>query len=72
MIYPNCRDILRIKALNELIMNLKDVNNNIDVLDTYSILADKNDSLLPEDTLDGVHLTITAYNKLKEKIKEKL
>ena len=58
--------------LNEVIKNLKDDKNNIDVFDSYAILADKNDSLSPEDTLDGVHLTINAYNKLKEKIKNVL
>ena len=29
MAYPNCRDILRIKALNEVIKSLKDDKNNI-------------------------------------------
>lgn len=69
-IYPACRDILRIKALNEVINSLKDEQNNINVFDAYSILVDKNDSLALEDTLDGVHLTTSAYKKLKEKIKE--
>ena len=66
--YPNCRDILRIKALNEIIKNLKDDKNNIDVFDAYSLLKDENDSLSLDDTLDGVHLTEKAYNKLKEKL----
>lgn len=69
-IYPACRDILRIKALNEVINSLKDEQNKIEVFDAYSILADKNDSLALEDTLDGVHLTTSAYKRLKEKIKE--
>lgn len=66
--YPNCRDILRIKALNEIIKTLKDDKNNIDVFDAYSLLKDENDSLSLDDTLDGVHLTEKAYNKLKEKL----
>lgn len=66
--YPNCRDILRIKALNEIIKTLKDDKNNIDVFDSYSLLKDENDSLSLDDTLDGVHLTEKAYNKLKEKL----
>lgn len=70
MIYPNCRDILRIKALNEVIKSLKDDKNNIEVFDGYSVLADKNDSLSLEDTLDGVHLTKSAYKKFKDKILE--
>lgn len=69
-IYPECRDILRIKALNEVILSLQDIKNNVKVFDGYSILADKNDSLELDDTLDGVHLTKKAYEKLQSKIIE--
>ena len=69
-IYPECRDILRIKALNEIILSLQDIKNNVKVFDGYSILADKNDSLELDDTLDGVHLTKKAYEKLQSKIIE--
>ena len=69
-IYPDCRDILRIKALNEVILSLQDIKNNVKVFDGYSILADKNDSLELDDTLDGVHLTKKAYEKLQSKIIE--
>ena len=69
-IYPECRDILRIKALNEVILSLQDIKNNVKVFDGYIILADKNDSLELDDTLDGVHLTKKAYEKLQSKIIE--
>ena len=66
-IYPECRDILRIKALNEFIKTLSSYEK-VKVFDGYSILADKNDSLRLEDTLDGVHLTLSAYEKLKKEL----
>lgn len=69
-IYPECRDILRIKALNEVILSLKDEHNKIEVFDGYKVLADNNDSLSLDDTLDGVHLTKKAYDKLQSKIIE--
>lgn len=64
-IYPNCRDILKIKALNEFIISLKD---NVEVFDSYSILSDENGSLSVNDTIDGVHLTKNAYVKLQTEI----
>ena len=66
-IYPECRDILRIKALNEFIKTLSSYEK-VKVFDGYSILSDKNDSLRLEDTLDGVHLTLSAYEKLKKEL----
>ena len=38
------------------------------MFDGYKVLADENDSLRSEDTLDGVHLTPLAYEKLKKEI----
>ena len=64
-IYPACRDILRIKALNEFIKSLSSYDY-VTVFDGYKVLADENDSLRSEDTLDGVHLTPLAYEKLKQ------
>ena len=66
-IYPACRDILRIKALNEFIKSLSSYDY-VTVFDGYKVLADENDSLRSEDTLDGVHLTPLAYEKLKKEI----
>lgn len=68
--YPDCRDILRLKALNEKIRNLENKEENVIVFDVYSLLADENDSLRLDDTLDGVHLTLKAYKVLKENLKK--
>lgn len=69
-IYPECRDILKIKALNESIRKLESKENNIIVFDLYKILADQNDSLSLDDTFDGIHLTNKAYAKLKENLRK--
>ena len=69
-IYPACRDILKVKGLNELIRKMDNPKDNIQVFDLYKILADKNDSLSLDDTLDGIHLTQKAYDKLKENLKK--
>lgn len=67
-IYPNCRDILRIKELNNQILKLKDVR----IFDSFKVLADENDSLRAKDTLDGVHLTKDAYKILLNEISKVL
>ena len=65
-IYPDCRDINRIKALNENIRKLEGVT----IFDGFKLFADENDSLSLEDTLDGVHLTKSAYDKLKKSLRK--
>lgn len=63
-IYANCRDILKIEALNEIILAIgKDYN--LPVFDFFSFIADENKSLRVEDTLDGVHLNEKTYDKVK-------
>ena len=62
--YPDCRDILRLQKLNEVIKSFKD-KYGVKVLDAYSILDDGTGSLALDDTLDGVHLTTKAYLKIK-------
>ena len=66
----NMLNILKIKGLNELIRKMDNPKDNIQVFDLYKILADKNDSLSLDDTLDGIHLTQKAYDKLKENLKK--
>ena len=66
--YPECRDTLHIQGTNELIKKLENKDNNVHVFDSYSILADKNGSLSLEDTLDGVHLNVDAYDRLKREL----
>lgn len=70
LIYPNCRDINRIIELNNLVKKLPEKYPNLLIFDTFKILADENNSLRVEDTLDGVHLTKQAYEKYVDKLKE--
>lgn len=66
-IYPECRDINRIEGLNEIIKTIGK-KENIVIADVYNLLADENKSLRVDETLDGVHLTTGAYNKIKDYI----
>ncbi len=67
--YPDCRDINRIEELNNRIFKLKEKYQNITIFDAYSILTDEHKSLKVDETLDGVHLTKSAYEKLTKEIK---
>jgi len=62
-IYSDCRDIIRIEGLNEII-KIIGKKENIVIADLYSLLADNNKSLPVNMTLDGVHLTKEAYDKI--------
>ena len=66
--YPECRDILHILGTNDLIRKLENVDENVFVFDSYKILADENNSLSLKDTLDGVHINVSAYDKLKKEL----
>lgn len=68
MIYPNCRDILKIKDLNEKLKKLASTKN-ITFFDSFSLLADEKESLRADHTLDGVHLTLDAYQILIDNLK---
>ena len=70
--YMNCRDILKIEELNKVIKLLDKKYSNIKVADGYKALADENKSLKLEDTLDGIHLTLSGYEKLKKEIEKYL
>lgn len=69
-IYPNCRDIAKIKEMNQWILKLSQIYPNLQIFDAFTILADENDSLRLDDTLDGVHLTTKAYEKLINELKK--
>lgn len=68
-IYPDCRDIVRIKELNNLLKDLSLQFKDVTLFDTFSLLADEFQSLAVEDTLDGVHLTSSAYQKITNQLK---
>lgn len=70
--YMDCRDILRIEELNKVIKTFDSLYDNVKVADGYQALADENKSLRLEDTLDGVHLTLSGYEKLKKEISKYL
>jgi len=42
---------------------------DVTLFDTFSLLADEFQSLAVEDTLDGVHLTSSAYQKITNQLK---
>ncbi len=67
-IYADCRDILKLEALNEKILAMADEKNNIKVFDFFSVVADENKSLRVEDTLDGIHLNEKMYEKVKKEL----
>jgi len=67
-IYADCRDILKLEALNEKILAMADENSNIKVFDFFSVVADENKSLRAEDTLDGIHLNEKMYEKVKKEL----
>ena len=71
-IYMNCRDILRIEELNKVIKTLDTIYENVKVADGFKALADENKSLRLEDTLDGVHLTLSGYENFKNEISKYL
>ena len=71
-IYRECRDILKLKALNDIIKNMEDIKNNIHIFDIYPLFADENDSLRVDDTVDGIHLNKDAYLKLVKELKKVL
>ncbi len=68
-IYRECRDIEKMLALNEIIHSFANLYPNVYILDNYPLYADKNQSLKVEDTLDGIHLTPLAYQKLVPSLK---
>ena len=70
--YMNCRDILKIEELNKVIKLLDKKYSNVKVADGYKALADENKSLKLEDTLDGIHFTLSGYEKLKKEIEKYL
>lgn len=68
-IYGNCRDILRMQELNKEIISFEKQYDNVNIIDAFNIYANKDLSLDSKDTLDGVHLTPVAYNKLFKELK---
>ena len=67
-IYRNCRDILKIEAMNQMILALENKSENIFVFDAFKIIADENKSLRIEDTIDGIHLSLKGYEKIKKEL----
>ena len=68
-IYPACRDINRMMELNRIIKEFGITHPLVTVVDTFSLYADQSLSLKAEETLDGVHLTPTAYQKMTTVLK---
>ena len=69
-IYRECRDIEKMEELNRIILSLNKDNPFVHVLDIFPIYADKNQSLRVEDTLDGIHLTPLAYQRMVEPLRQ--
>ena len=71
-IYRECRDIEKMEELNRIILSLNKDNPFVHVLDIFPIYADKNQSLRVEDTLDGIHLTPLAYQRMVEPLRQRI
>ncbi len=63
-IYPDCRSIDKIIALNTMIKEFDKKFKNVVVFDAFSIIKDQNNSLAVEDTVDGIHLNKHGYQKI--------
>ena len=60
------------EELNRIILSLNKDNPFVHVLDIFPIYADKNQSLRVEDTLDGIHLTPLAYQRMVEPLRQRI
>lgn len=68
-IYGNCRNILKMQELNQEIISFEKRYDHVHVVDAFHIYANEKLSLDSKDTLDGVHLTPMAYEKLFKVLK---
>ena len=69
-IYPDCRNIDKIIELNKIIVSLPNKFSNLKIFDAFSLMADENNSLRSEESLDGVHLTPKAYQRFVKELEK--
>ena len=69
-IYPDCRNIDKIIELNKIIASLPNKFSNLKIFDAFSLMADENNSLRSEESLDGVHLTPKAYQRFVKELEK--
>ena len=59
----------KVIELNKRIKEYADAHDDITFFDAHALLKDENDSLPLDYTVDGLHLSFKAYEKIAEKLK---